>query len=430
MRSSRTVRKNQTAEYLVIVCILFVKIWCGFLNQSVLFALGGATSGIIDLFLLGYVFLNSKRMKCDLDKSSAQYKFLLAFLFFAIVYSLLFVIGGEAVSSVSFFGLFPIPKMIYNMISAVIYLCPLLYVVNNIDYKERQILSNLVFIIFFSVALVNLIATIINPELVKNEAYNEDTSLFTLGYSGSYNLMLFTPILLYKLSLTKRKFLFVGFIICNLISVFYGGYFIAILGTFISLLMYGILNIRNKLLVWLFGFILVISTVLLIISGTLEDIMWYLADNINIEVISGRCRDIAKYLSGDTGVTTADTTFRFFIYQDTFSHFLDHPILGNYIFGVYDCMWDHSTILDLLSVGGIMLGGLFVAFIVFGYRFACTFMKNERAKRALLASLIAYLFVAMINSVLSYKLFGILFVVAPIVMGGTEKNEDTDTPSL
>ena len=430
MSNTKGLKNYRLTEYSVLVCILLVKIWCGFANQALLFAVGGVISTAIDLGLCVYLLLNARRRKNEIKSTVSQTNFLLVWLTFAVIYSLVFLVGSEGVSSVSVMGMFELPKMIYNMLFSVIYLCPLIMVVRGLNENERQLVSNLLLVIFFAVALANLITAIMNPELVKNDAYNEGTSLFTLGYSGSYSLMLITPILLYKLGASKHKVVFSLLLACNLASIFYGGYFIAILGTLVALVMYLILSIKNKALVLALGLLLIGGAVAFIISGALEETMWYLADNIEIEVISGRCRDIAQYLSGDTDVTQADTTFRIFIYEDTFNQFLKHPLLGNYIFGNYDCQWDHSTILDLLSVGGIFLCGLFFAVIGFGYKFACAFIKDDRARRALLAAIVAYLFVASVNSALSYKSLGILFVLAPIIMGGAEKNEDTDTPSL
>ncbi len=430
MSNTRGLKNYRLTEYSILVCILLAKIWCGFANQALVFAVGGLISTAIDLALCAYIVLNARRRKNEIGLSVAQTNFLLVWLSFAVIYSLFFLVGKEGVSSVSVMGLFELPKMIYNMLFSVIYLCPLIMVVRNLNENERQLVSNVLLAIFFAIALANLITVIINPELSKNEAYNEGTSLFTLGYSGSYTLVIIIPVLLYKLGATKHKVTFGIILACNLASIFFGGYFIAILGVIVALLVYWMLSIKNKVLVLVLGLIVFVSMLALLFSGALEEAMWYLSENITIEAISDRCADIAEYLSGNTEVGKEDTTFRIQIYQNTFDNFLKHPIFGNYIFGNYACQWDHATILDLLSVGGIFLGGLFFAVIGFGYKFACAFIKDERARRALLAAIVAYLFVALVNPVLSYKSLGILFVLAPIIMGGVEKNENADTPSL
>lgn len=430
MINTEASKNYRATEYLLLVCILFLKVWCGFINQAVLFAVGGVISGVVDFAICIYIFTNTKRVFKETNRENKLNTFLLVFFFFAMIYCLIFSIGYEYLPRVSVLGLFAFPKQIYNMAFAVVYLSTLVLAVNNLHENERKIVSKVLLIIFSMVAFANLVAVMINPSLVKNDAYNEGASIFTLGYTGSYNLMLITPIILYKLGESKKKLLYAMIIVCNLASIFYGGYFIAILGTIVALLMYWILSIRNKFFVVFFGVILVGSIVSLIMSGALESIMWYLSDTIEIDVISGRCRDIARYLSGRTNVNEGDTTFRIYIYQDTFEEFLNHPIIGNYAFGNFDCQWDHSTLLDLLSVGGIFLGGLFLTVVIMGYRFASSFMKSERAKRTLLAAVVSYLFVALINSAITYSYLGILFSVAPIVMGGESENENTDSSSL
>ena len=411
----------RVTEYCILVCVLFLKIWCGFVNQAFLFLAGGLISTMIDFAICAYIMLNFKRENRSLKERVSTDNFLIVWLLFSLIYAMIFFLGRDALPQNSFLGLFNLPKQIYNIVFMIIYLCPLVMVLKNSTDEEKRQISNFILAIFFAVALANLVTTIANPDLVKSEAYDSEGSLFTLGYSGSYSLMLITPILMYKLGETKHKVVMSVILVCNLTSVFYGGYFIAILGTMIALLMYAILGIKNKFFVLILTLALVGSFVALIISGVLEDLMWYFADNIPIDVISGRCEDIAQYLSGDTDVTQADTTFRIFIYQDTFSQFLNHPIFGNYFFGVYNCQWDHSTILDILSVGGLFLGGLFYAVIGFGYKFACTFINKDRGRRALVAMIVSYVFIALVNSALSYKNLGMLFVIAPIMMGGTEK---------
>ncbi len=430
MNNQGGIKKIYITEYAIIACLLILKVWCGFFNQFLLFAIGGLASTAIDILLCAYLVLNANRKKNENRINTKTNNFLGSWIGFAILYSLIFSIGGELLVQYSFLGIFDMAKQIYDMAFGVIYLVPLILIVKNLTERERNFVSNFVIILFFAVALANLIATICNPELVKNEAYNEESSLFTLGYSGAYSLALITPFLFYKLKESKNKILFWGIILCNLISIFYGGYFIAILATLIALLMYNILGAKNKNVAIFFALIVVIGMVIIITSGIMENIMWYLSEQIPIEVISGRCRDIAKYLSGDTVVDTGDTTYRIFIYKDTFENFLKHPILGNYIFNNFDCQWDHATILDLLSVGGLVLTVPFFIFIAVGYRFACMFIPNKKARRTLLAAVIAYLFIAFVNSAMSYKLLGILFVIAPIVMGDKGEDENTDITPL
>lgn len=418
-------RKNQgITEYSVIVCLLLLKIWCVFANMALLFAVGGVISVAIDLGLSVYVILNAMRRKSTRNESVKTNNFIIVWLCFAVMYSLIFLLARNTLPQASFMGLFELPQQIYNTVFSAIYLVALALAIRNLNESERKMISSVLVVMFFAVALGNLIATMLNPDLIKNEAYTEDTSLFTLGYVSSYVLVLITPMILYRLGGKRHKTFFALFLVCNLVSVLYGGYFIAVLGTIVALAMYFIMGIKNKIVVLILAVLLAVLSVTLVFSGALEELMRYLADNVKIEVLQDRFEDIARYLSGNTDVSEGDTTFRIKIYQDTFESFLQHPLFGNYIFGNYACQRDHSTILDLLAAGGIFLFGLFIAVLVFGYKFACAFIKNARARRALLASIITYLFICLLNPVITYKLLGILFVVAPIIMGGEPSDEN------
>ena len=419
-------KRNQgITEYSVIVCFLLLKIWCVFANMALLFAAGGVISVAIDLGLSVYVILNAMRRRSTRNEEVKTNNFIIVWLCFAVIYSLIFLLARDTLPQTSFVGLFVLPKQINNTIFSAIYLCALVLAIKNLNESERKMISRVLFVMFFAVALGNLITTMLNPDLVKNEAYTEDTSLFTLGYVSSYVLVLLTPMILYKLGDKRHKWFFALFLVCNLASIFYGGYLIAILGTIVALVMYLILAIKNKIAVFVLGIFLIVLSVAFIFSGALEEFVRYLSENIEVEVLQDRLDDIARYLSGDTDVSKEDTTFRIKIYQDTFNSFLKHPVFGNYIFGNYSCQRDHSTMLDLLSAGGIFLFGLFMTMIVTGYKFACTFIKSARARRALFTSIVTYLFIYLLNPVLTHKLLGVLFVIAPIIMGGEASDENS-----
>lgn len=422
--SSLNNRNNQgITEYSALVCLLLFKVWCGFANQALLFAAGAGVSGIIDFALCGYLVLNARRINKDRNKNRVTYNFLIVMFVFFVIYMLFMALGRDSLPPTTFLGVLPLPKQISNTLFLLIYMGSMITCVKNLSEEERRFVSGFLVAIFFAVTLANLITVIINPELAKNESYNEGTSLFTLGYSGSYPVAILTPILLYLFGESKNKRLF-GFIVaCHLVSIFYGGYFIAGFATLFVLLVYAILAIKNKIVLIVLMILLAASGAGLFFSGALEELMRYLAETVEIDVFSDRFSDIATYLGGDTDVTSGDTTIRIKIYQETFNHFLNHPIFGNFIFGIYNAQRDHATILDLLAIGGVFLGGLFCAFMAFGYKFVAAFLKNEKAKRAFVAAMAEYLFIAMINPVLLYKPLGVLFVVAPIMLGGETKGE-------
>ena len=215
-----------------------------------------------------------------------------------------------------------------------------------------------------------------------------------------------------------------------LISIFLAGYFIAVCAAMIAVGITLILMIKDKLIAYCTLTFITITVLLLLLSGAFQELFYSLGDIVTIEQISRRLTEIADFMSKGVEYNhEGETTFRFYIYKETFENFLQHPIFGNFVFGNYECQYDHATILDILAVGGLVLGVPFFAFLKRSYDAACTRINDEFGKRALTAAFLTYIFVACFNSAMSAKHLGILLLVAPLIIGG-KKDEDLDCSSL
>ena len=416
-------------------------VWCNYFNQAILKIVGGTIVTVVELVLVLLIF-GEKNCSIGDDYHETRYcyqKLMFSMIAFFCVYIIVYILGADAVSKVSI-PLFNvgIPKQIYNGIFDVIFLFGLVLGPTKMNKQQRHQVVNVFMLFVSTVALLNIAAVLINPDLVKRESYSEDGSVFTLGYSFAYVLAILFPILLYRFQEKNSKKLFwLSLMVIYAVSVYLSGYFIAITVIVVSMLVQKILSIKNRAAMYVLLSVVLILSLNLMMSNAFQEILLWLAEQSRIDVISGRLREIVEYM--DKGMSTAvvgKTTYRFYIYQDTWRHFIRHPVFGNYIVGVLDCSYDHATLLDMLSTGGAVLGGLFINFLSKGYRFAGSFLRGVKARRTLLSCYVAYIYLTIVNSVLTYRLLGILFAIAPLLLADGEydkevtNHENTVDPSL
>ncbi len=425
-------KKLIISKYVLILSLLLLNIWCGFFNNLLLSVAGGVLVTLINFVICAYLMIKSKRLNNPRVLNKQTSNFLALWIGFGLIYILIFSLAWDYLPQSSFAGFFVLPKQVYNMLFGIVYLSALLVVPKNLKPSERKQVSSFLLFIFFTVALVNLVVVLLNPDLSKTESYTETSSIFTLGYTLSYCIALIPPIILYKINTThKKKWFFIAILIISLLSIYFAAYFIAITAALLSIALYFIFNSRGNIISRIIILSLIIAFIIFINTEYFVELLVYLSKTIQIEFISDRCREIAEFMQvGMSAAEEGETTYRFFIYQDTLSNFFKSPIFGNFVFGNYDCQYDHATILDMLASGGLLLTLPFFFLLSKGYKHTCSYLSNNRAKKALLAILVTYIYLACFNPVLSYMYFGVIFMVAPIVMGDDRNNEDIISSSL
>lgn len=409
------------------VSLLFGFIWCNYFNQAMLFAVGGSVVMLIELAII-FLIWASPNDRTDYIEIRHNYRNLMgAMLAFFGVYIIVFILGADGTSKVSVpFINVTIPKQIYNAFFTCLFLFGMTISIVKMNAKQRHQVSNVLLFILFTVALFNIIAVVKNPNLTKSETYDEEGSVFTLGYSFAYVLAVLFPILVSRYRQKgSKKLLWLSMLVVFVLSIYLAGYFIAITAIILSLLVQWMLSIKKRAVMYLCLGITLCAVFYLTFTDTLQGLLLWLADQSDVDIISRRLREIVEYMNmGMSSVGSDKTTYRFFLYQDTWNHFLDHPILGNYIFGILDGSYDHATLLDLLSCGGVVLGGLFIFFLSRGYKLGCCCLSRLESQRTLLSCYVTYIYLTLINSVLSYRLLGILFVVAPLLLAEGETREE------
>ena len=180
-------------------------------------------------------------------------------------------------------------------------------------------------------------------------------------------------------------------------------------------------TIKNKKRMYIGCAALLIAILYLSTSNTIYSFLLYLADLTSIAFIKGRLIEIAAFVhDGMATAVVGKTTFRFYIYKSTWDSFLQHPIFGNFIFGNYTCIYDHTTILDLLAAGGILLFIPFVWFIRTGYKLSSCRLEPDK-KKVLLASFLVYIYIATVDPILSSRALGLLLFAIPLLLENIER---------
>lgn len=408
--------------YFPCTIIILVVCFCQYCLQLVLNTFGGISVWLIIFFATFVVIFSRNRV----SMRYSSYFGINRILFYAL-YFIVFSMGASSLVQVSFLG-FYLPKQIYGLIFFVIIIETILRIVSRATEDEKDKYERILLFIFITVALGNMIVVFLNPSLAKTEA--ADGGIFVLGYSMAYTLSLLIPTCIYNLEQRNKKskaYLFL--LIVVIISVFMASYFIAITAVIISAIIYFAIKKKNTLL----SLLLIVLTGVLVVyisSGEIDRMIYALAKHVSNFKIQERLLQLANFSEmGLSHVSNADTTYRFVLYSKTWLNFLKHPLLGNFIFGNYSCFFDHATFLDMLSTGGVLLGGLYFFYLKNNYISSKKFLLDNNAKNALLATYLTYFYLALFNSVFSYNLIGLLTVLPILLRKGTEY-ENFDISSL
>lgn len=312
------------------ISVLFGFIWCNYFNQTMLFAVGGSIVMLIEL-TLGLLIWAAPRTGIITQVMRRRYSnLLISMVVFFALYIIVFAFGAGANSKVTVpFIDITVPKQIYDAIFNLFFLFFIIMsVYKTNEYEQRQILNVFIFYIT-TVAAFSIIVVAQNPDLIKSETYSEEGSVFTLGYSFAYVLAILFPIFLFRLCQNKsKKWFWMLLMALSVVAVYYAGYFIALTAIIIALLSQRILSIKNRAVMWLVLVTMLAGFLFLTFSNTLQNLLLWLAEKTTIELFSGRLREIVDYMNN--GMSTAEigrTTYRFFIYKDTWDHFLQSLFL-------------------------------------------------------------------------------------------------------
>lgn len=427
--------KSRTIIFLLLD-IFILSVWCGYFKRVALIFTSGLMLFGIQLICLLF-FLLKKDVNFGLNRQCKNAFF--SFCVFSFIYIIVFLFDGGVNSKVDILGIVSVSKQVYGAVFDLIFVGGILFFLKKINEAEKREICKLFWFIVITMSIFNAISVSLNPELTKTEADSVEVvadsfeSIFVLGYSNSYWFVLLTPVVLYKIGNSNggSKIFFIVVFCSMLLSVYMAAYLIALTTMILAIITYFVVlhskSTMAKVLFALFS----IAFVYCFLMGKMNKFLIYLADATDNDFIEGRLREIVDFLEKGWGsAVEGKTTYRFYMYKYTFEHFLHHPLLGNYFFGQYNCSFDHATLLDLLSCGGLLLAIPFLLFLRLCYKYGASLLKERKKQKVLLVSFICYIYLTLCNSVVSYMYILLLFFIEPILLNAGEKHENINSPSL
>lgn len=369
------------------------------LNSIIPSFLGGVFYMILlYTFLIYFMFLMSRIKLSHQPKSG-----ILSLLVFILLFSIINNWGGSNPSTYISFGVkFALP--VWNLLSWFPITLGLFMILISQD-KERFIYIGRILI---AVIIINTIITLyylyIDPISVRVATAGVSTNYWGLtGYDGVYGSVIILPTLITMALYTlKYKWFYWGLAFLLIIYIVESSYVIGIFGMFLGIGLLVINTIKNKIARNI-GFIVVISLILYIFfSGDIVNILFWVANlsqNWGLNHVAVRINELAYTLL--LGSVVGDTSIRVDMYFNTFLSFLKHPILGNWLFtsNYSTVLSEHSTILDMLSLCGIVVAFPFFLFIKKSYNAIQRYTKNIFLKRSILISYIVFLYIMILNPI-------------------------------
>ena len=405
---------------------MIVLIWCSFISQNLLALIGGALVFLTELIACVVI---SIRIFPKINRTNDLFtKFFYISVAFIVVYSLISLIGFRY-RTVRILPLLNIltSHEIYSLIFIVIIVGTLTAAVKKLQPNDIIKCSTTIRTVFIAVAIVNIITVVINPNLQKAQVYStESGSAYVLGFHLAIALVLLLPIYFFKISKNLLKSILVILIIS--ISVYKASFLISISGIFVEALVYYILSRSKKVWRAISIIVLTVSVFLAISMGLIPFVLNYIAENSSSKFLVIRANEILQFISGGANldrVNPGNTTYRFVLYIRSWNGFIQHPLLGSYISGNYNATSGHSTVLDIMSSGGIGLFIMFFSCLSYAYKYLSSLLNNIESKRILLSVFITYFYFSLFNPTLSYQILAVPFFAVPVVLMSKELEDQS-----
>ena len=166
--------------------------------------------------------------------------------------------------------------------------------------------------------------------------------------------------------------------------------------------------------------LLIINCVILFIffgfSTEISQIFLHLAEVVKSDIISQRFVEISSAIMGQTS-GTSDMAFRTESYIKSLEAFLQHPIIGGWLYNGTN--GGHSFILDLLARGGIVFGGFILALLIMLTKFYSE--PGVKRNKYYLIFLFVFFLLCILNPINSSGGFLALLYALPVGLSCTEK---------
>ena len=245
---------------------------------------------------------------------------------------------------------------------------------------------------------------------------------FLAGYGLVYAMSTIVPVLLMRMEKERNKTFWIVSILAMVAAVFFASYFLAIIAMIVGVVCFFLLRVKNSFIRigTISLFVLVVSYIL--VSDKIVDILLGLADIVPLEMLQIRLQETAQtFING----STEGTAVRFAMYYTELKEFLRHPLTGNAIWSRDIVLSGHSTILDMLASGGLIVFSFYFLYFWSAHKTNLLFCPTQKEKAAAIASFISMMFVSTFNPVFSAPEVMMFFLLAvPLLFVNDKENSD------
>jgi hypothetical protein len=337
------------------------------------------------------------------------------FLFF-IIFSYHFLIGGLSTTILK--------QLIYSAEFLLVFAPIIIY-----DYfkqvNSKKIFLSLVFFILltFSVYSFKTIFYLIDDPMAARSMVSSDKDQNVAiggGFALAYGLAILVPCLFYIL-IRQKKYLskinnafLIGCIILFSITVFVSLFTISIVGMISGCLFVFFLKENKKILV-VFLKVFIIGALFYSIIGPVVGNYLIESDIFSNPILKQRSDEIAHILIGNQVSGTEDLSARVDLYNKSFNTFSQYPFFGVYhkAGNDYENLYaagigGHSDLLDYLGKYG-----LFGCCLIFYFLYLC--YKDNGSSILLSLAWLIFIFFAILNPIISFTIFLVLFLLIPSI---------------
>lgn len=246
------------------------------------------------------------------------------------------------------------------------------------------------------------------------------------GYGFIYSIVMFMPIWIYNVFLSKKKFkdkvLDFVLIVVGIITIYISNYSTAVLLCLFEVLLFFLQKSKNKEKIIRGVVLLMILAILLKnqIAKAVLSLSIYM-EGIGNELMAIRLDGIYCLLVGIE--PTGDVAKRSLLYTRSWEAFLQSPLYGN-LFGGNRLLGGHSELLDLLGSSGIIGFIPFITLFIFYIRSAASEIDPD-IRYVYYIVLVSFFILLSINTVFrSLDVSFVLFAAPALFL--CEKTEDSD----
>lgn len=318
-------------------------------------------------------------------------------------------------------------NILYYLLMSFAFAVPVLFWNYYNELSNCSVLSYLaksiiIFSLICSVMTIMVLTTY--PEAAKKiamgDGYINDLQFFyNLGCGGFGNVygfvVMFIPLLLYQPDNKWWKLLKNVTIIVGVVSTVMSLYTIAMYLILVSIAVYLLVAIYKKNVALGIG-LTVLFVAMLVFLGEILGVLSGLISELGFGDTAVRINETIDALSGNS--TGYNLNARIFKYGQSLTAFLNHPILGNQLWGGRG-YGGHSTVLDELAKYGLIMYSFRVAFLKKTYT-----KQKKNSNYALCVPFLIYIVLAILNpTIYIYQIGFCLFFVSSILL----KKESNET---